>query len=163
MTFDERWLRHVIHVMLFSIAAFVELRFAIPYGITKGLHPLVAVAAAVVASWIVIVPMFVIMDLFYNRFLSQNPLVRHFVEEIRTRGRPYVERWGVLGVGIYVSLPFPGPGIYSGAVLAWLFGLPRRQAMVALALGVLVSGFLVAGISTPMIALVRRILNSLGH
>ena len=163
MTFDERWLRHVIHVMLFSIAPFVELRFAIPYGITKGLHPLVAVAAAVVASWIVIVPMFVIMDLFYKRFLSQNPLVRHFVEEIRTRGRPYVERWGVLGVGIYVSLPFPGPGIYSGAVLAWLFGLPRRQAMVALALGVLVSGFLVAGISTPLIALVRRILNSLGH
>jgi len=163
MTFDERWLRHVIHVMLFSIAPFVELRFAIPYGITKGLHPLVAVAAAVVASWIVIVPMFVIMDLFYNRFLSQNPLVRHFVEEIRTRGRPYVERWGVLGVGIYVSLPFPGPGIYSGAVLSWLFGLPRRQAMISLALGVLVSGFLVAGISTPMIALVRRILNSLGH
>lgn len=163
MTFDERWLRHVIHVMLFSIAPFVELRFAIPYGITKGLHPLVAVAAAVVASWIVIVPMFVIMDLFYNRFLSQNPLVRHFVEEIRTRGRPYVERWGVLGVGVYVSLPFPGPGIYSGAVLAWLFGLPRRQAMVALALGVLVSGFLVAGISAPVIALVRSILNSLGH
>ena len=163
MTFDERWLRHVIHVMLFSIAPFVELRFAIPYGITKGLHPLVAVAAAVVASWIVIVPMFVIMDLFYNRFLSQNPLVRHFVEEIRTRGRPYVERWGVLGVGIYVSLPFPGPGIYSGAVLSWLFGPPRRQAMISLALGVLVSGFLVAGISTPMIALVRRILNSLGH
>ena len=163
MTFDERWLRHVIHVMLFSIAPFVELRFAIPYGITKGLHPLVAVAAAVVASWIVILPMFVIMDLFYKRFLSQNPLVRHFVEEIRTRGRPYVERWGVLGVGIYVSLPFPGPGIYSGAVLSWLFGLPRRQAMISLALGVLVSGFLVAGISTPMIALVRRILNSLGH
>ncbi len=163
MTFDDRWLRHVIHVMLFTIAPFVELRFAIPYGITKGLHPLVAVAAAVVASWIVIVPMFVIMDLFYKRFLSQNPLVRHFVEEIRRRGQPYVERWGVLGVGIYVSLPFPGPGIYSGAVLAWLFGLPRRQAMIALALGVLVSGVLVAGISTPLIALVRRILNSLGH
>jgi len=163
MTVDERWLRHVIHVMLFSIAPFVELRVAIPYGITKGLHPLVAVAAAVVASWIVIVPMFLIMDLFYNRFLSQNRLVRHFVEEIRTRGRPFVERWGVLGVGIYVSLPFPGPGVYSGTVLAWLFGLHRRQAMIALALGVLVSGFLVAGISTPMIALIRKILNSLGH
>ena len=153
MTFDDRWLRHVIHVMLFTIAPFVELRFAIPYGITKGLHPLVAVAAAVVASWIVIVPMFVIMDLFYKRFLSQNLLV----------AEQFTNQPGVLGVGIYVSLPFPGPGIYSGAVLAWLFGLPRRQAMIALALGVLVSGVLVAGISTPLIALVRRILNSLGH
>ena len=156
-------IQRVIHVMLLSIAPFVELRLAIPYGITKGLHPVVAVGAAVVATWLLIVPVFLIMDLFYNRFLSRIALIRRFVEEIRIRGRPYVERWGVLGVGIYVSLPLPGPGIYSGAVLAWLFGLPRRQAIIALGLGVLVSGVLVAGISTPVIALIRKILDSLGH
>jgi uncharacterized membrane protein len=68
----------------------------------------------------------------------------------------------VLGVGIYVSLPIPGPGIYSGAMLAWLFGLPRRQAMIALALGVAASGVLVAAISAPVIVLIRKIINSTG-
>ena len=156
-------LQRVIHVMALSVAPFVELRLAIPYGITKGLHPLVAVGAAVVASWAVILPMFVVMDLFYDRFLSRIGLIRHFVEEVRIRGRGHVERWGVLGVGIYVSLPLPGPGVYSGTVLAWVFGLPRRQAIAALALGVLVSGFLVAGISTPVIALIRKLLESFGR
>lgn len=156
-------LQRVIRVMLLSIAPLVELRLAIPYGITKGLHPLVAIAAAVVATWAVILPMFVVMDLFYERFLSRIALIRRIVEEVRTRGRGHVERWGVLGVGVYVSLPFPGPGVYSGAVLAWVFGLPRRQAIVALALGVLVSGILVAGISTPVIALIRKLLQSFGH
>jgi uncharacterized membrane protein len=159
----DQTLHRIIQVMLFSIAPFVELRLAIPYGITKGVHPIVAVAAAVVATWAVIVPMFLVMDLFFERFLSRFPLVRHFVEEVRTRGRPYVERWGVVGVGVYVSLPLPGPGVYSGTVLAWLFGMPRRQAIIALATGVLVSGILVAGISAPLIALVRKLIQMFGH
>ena len=156
-------LQRVLHVMLLSVAPLVELRLAIPYGITKGLHPLVAIAAAVVATWAVIVPMFLVMDLFYDRFLSRVGLIRRLVEEIRARGRGHVERWGVVGVGIYVSLPIPGPGIYSGTVLAWVFGLPRRQAIISLALGTLVSAILVAGISTPAIHLIRKLLQSFGH
>lgn len=149
--------KRIVEVMVFSIIPVVELRWAIPYGIAKlGLHPVVALASAVIASWAVIVPMFLIMDLFYNTLLSRFAPIRRVVEEIRTGGRRYVERWGVLGVGIYVSLPLPGPGIYSGAVLAWLFGLPRRQAIIALALGVLVSAVLVTMISTGVIAIIRK-------
>ena len=151
-------LARVIQVVLFSIAPFVELRFAIPYGITKGLHPLAAFGVSVLATWATIIPMFILLDLFYERFFSQIGLSRRVIEEIRDRGRTYVERWGVLGVGIYVSLPLPGPGVYSGAVLAWLFGLPRRKAIVAIALGVLVSAVLVTAISTPVIAIVRKLL-----
>lgn len=151
-------LHKVIQVMLLSLAPVVELRIAIPYGITKGLHPLLAIAAAVVATWAVIVPMFVIMDLFYNRFFSKIGFIRHLVERIRHHGRGHVERWEVIGVGIYVSLPIPGPGIYSGVVLAWIFGMPRRPAILALMAGVLVSALLVAGIATPVIHLIRKMM-----
>ncbi len=155
-------LRRVIQVMLLSLAPLVELRIAIPYGITKGLHPMVAIGAAVVATWAVIVPMFVLMDLFYDRFFSRIALIRRIVEEVRARGRGHVERWKVIGVGIYVSLPIPGPGIYSGVVLAWVFGLPRRPAILALAAGVLVSALLVSGIATPVIHLIRKLMQSVG-
>ncbi len=142
--------------MVLSLVPWVELRLAIPYGITKGLPPTAAFGAAVLASWAVILPAFLGLDLFYERFLSRSALVRRLIQEVRHRGRKYVERWGVVGVGIYVSLPLPGPGVYSGAVLAWTFGLPRRQAIAALALGVLVSAFLVTLISTGLIAVIRR-------
>lgn len=142
--------------MVLSIVPWVELRVAIPYGITKGLSPIVTFSAAVLASWAVIVPMFLGLDLFYERFLSRYALVRRFIEEVRRHGRKYVDRWGVVGVGVYVSLPLPGPGVYSGAVLAWTFGLPRRQAIAALAIGVLVSALLVTLISTGVIAVIRR-------
>ena len=151
---------HVLHrlvqVMLLSVVPWVELRLAIPYGIAHlKLHPALTFAAAVIASWIVIIPVFLVLDLFYKSFLSRIPLVRQGVETIRLHGHSYVERWGVLGVGIYVSLPLPGPGIYSGAILAWLFELPRKQAIIALALGTLVSAILVTAISAPVIFLIR--------
>lgn len=148
----------IVQVMVFSIVPWVELRISIPFGITKGLPPVVAFLSAVVASWVVIVPVFLVLDLFYERFLSRHRLIRAGVEEIRRRGRRYVDKWGVLGVAIYVSLPLPGPGVYSGAILAWLFGLPRRQAIAALALGVLVSAILVTAISTGLIAIIRKFL-----
>jgi uncharacterized membrane protein len=152
-------LRGVIQVMLLSLAPVVELRIAIPYGIAHfHLHPFVAVGAAVVATWAVIVPMFLIMDLFYDRFFSRIRLIRRIVEEIRARGRGHVERWKVIGVGIYVSLPLPGPGVYSGVVLAWIFDLPRWPAILALAAGVLVSALLVAGIVTPVIHLIQKLM-----
>jgi uncharacterized membrane protein len=148
-----------LHVMVLSIVPWVELRLAIPYGIAREkLDPGVAFAAAVLASWAMIVPMFVAMDLFYDRFLARSALARRLIQEVRRHGRTYVDRWGVVGVGVYVSLPLPGPGVYSGAVLAWTFGLPRRQAVAALAVGVLVSAFLVTLISTGLIAVVRRFL-----
>lgn len=148
----------VVHVMVLSVVPWVELRLAIPYGIARGLHPLLVCAAAVAASWAVVLPVFVVLDLFYERLLSRLPLVRRVVDEVRAHGRAYVERWGVLGVAIYVSLPIPGPGVYSGALLAWLFGLPRRQALLALASGVVVSALFVTVISTGVIALVKKLL-----
>lgn len=152
-------LPRIIQVMLLSLAPVVELRIAIPYGIAHlHLHPFVAIAAAVVATWAVIVPMFLIMDLFYDRFFSRVQFIRRIVEEIRARGRGHVERWEVIGVGIYVSLPLPGPGVYSGVVLAWIFGLPRVPAILALMAGVLVSALLVAGIATPVIHLIRKLM-----
>jgi uncharacterized membrane protein len=145
-----------VHVMILSLVPWVELRLAIPYGIARGLPPGLAFAGAVLGSWAIIVPAFIGLDLFYVRFLSRFLVVRRLIEEVRRGGRKYVERWGVVGVGIYVSVPLPGPGVYSGAVLAWAFGLPRRQAVLALAIGVLVSAFLVTVISTGIIAVVRR-------
>jgi len=149
-------LTKVLQVMAFSLVPWAELRLAIPFGIAKGLNPFVSFASAVVASWMLILPVFLALDLFYVKFFSRMPFVRRLVEGIRTHGRGYIERWGVLGIGVYVSLPVPGPGVYSGVMLAWLFGLPRRQSVAALALGVAVSALLVTVISTGVIAIIRR-------
>lgn len=51
-----------------------------------------------------------------------------------------------LSVGVFVALmlfvaiPFPGTGAWTGSLVAALFGLPKRDSFVAIALGVFISG-----------------------
>jgi uncharacterized membrane protein len=44
---------------------------------------------------------------------------------------------------LFVAVPLPGTGAYSGTLLAWLLGLDRRRAGLAIAAGVLGAGAVV--------------------
>jgi uncharacterized membrane protein len=41
---------------------------------------------------------------------------------------------------IFVAIPFPGTGAWTGSLVAALFNLPKRKSFLAVALGVLISG-----------------------
>lgn len=48
---------------------------------------------------------------------------------------------------LFVAIPLPGTGAWTGALVAALFDLPRRSSLLAIALGVLISGVIVCLIS----------------
>ena len=60
----------------------------------------------------------------------------------RRRGR-LVERYGPLGLVLFVGIPLPVTGAWTGAVAAFLFGVPSRRALPAIVLGVLLAGAIV--------------------
>ena len=45
-----------------------------------------------------------------------------------------------IGLMMFVALPVPGSGAWSGALVAALFDLPKKQAFLAISLGVLICG-----------------------
>ena len=55
---------------------------------------------------------------------------------------------------IFVAIPLPMTGAYSGSILAWFFGLKKRKAFVAITLGVIIAGVITslatAGVSSLM-------------
>lgn len=56
-------------------------------------------------------------------------------------------RYGLMALFFFVAIPFPGTGSWSGAVAAFLFGLPFFPSLASILGGVLVSAGLVAGAS----------------
>ena len=58
-----------------------------------------------------------------------------------------VSKYKYLGLMIFVSIPLPGTGGWTGALAAAFLDMPLRRAMPALILGVLIAGFLVTGIT----------------
>lgn len=68
-----------------------------------------------------------------------------------------VQRWGAFtALAVFVAVPLPLSGAWTGCILAWALGLPRRVSLPAVVLGVLVSGAVVtalveAGLHFPFI------------
>ena len=52
---------------------------------------------------------------------------------------PYVEKYGEWGVALFIGVPLPGTGAYTGAFGSYLLGLDRRKFWIANALGVLIA------------------------
>lgn len=134
----------------------IELRGSIPLAIALGWHPLAASGVCVLANCLIIAPSYVFLEVFYRRWLSRYPLFRRMVEAVRDRGAAIVERYQLLGLALFVAIPLPGTGAYSGITLAWLLGLRRWPAMGAVALGVLGAGAVVTLVASGAAAALRR-------
>ncbi len=142
-------------IALLSLVPWVELRGSILLAIASGHPPLGSFLACTLTNLLVITPAWAVLDLCYHRFLSRFPWVRRQVDRVRSKGTPYVQRYELLGLALFVAVPLPGTGAYAGALLAWLLGLPRVGAWAAIAAGVVVAGLVVTAVSTGATSTLR--------
>ena len=62
-------------------------------------------------------------------------------------------RYGLMALFIFVAMPLPGTGSWSGALAAFLFRLPFLPSVVAIGGGVVVAALLVGAASLGVIAI----------
>ena len=62
-----------------------------------------------------------------------------------------VEKYGALGLILFVAIPLPITGAWTGCVAAFLFGVRKRWAVACIAAGVLIAGVIVTLASTGVI------------
>lgn len=69
-----------------------------------------------------------------------------FVERARNRLSGGVEKWGWLGIALFVAVPLPITGAWTGTLGAWVLGVSRRRTMAAVIVGVLIAGAVVSAV-----------------
>ena len=65
-----------------------------------------------------------------------------------------VDKYGELGVALFIGVPLPGSGVYSGALGAYVIGLNFKKFIIADIIGVLIAGTIVTIISTGVLQLI---------
>jgi uncharacterized membrane protein len=136
--------REIAWVLLATVSPISELRGGIPLGIlVYGLDPLFTFFIAVIANALIFFPIFFALRLFYDKFLYRIPLFDKYLDNLRKRGKPKVEKYGFWGLLFFVAVPLPITGAYTGTILAWLLGMDWRKAFPAVGLGVIVAGGIV--------------------
>ena len=136
--------REIAWVLLTTISPIFELRVGIPLGILEfGLDPLFTFFIAIIANVLIFFPVFFALRLFYDKVLFRIPLFNKYLDNLRKRGKPKVEKYGFWGLTLFVAIPLPITGAYTGTILAWLLGMDWRKAFPAVGLGVIVAGVVV--------------------
>ena len=135
-----------VYVLLVAALPVVELRGAIPLGVALGLSPWESFLWALLGN-LLVVPLALGLLPWAVGLATRMPLFARAwrAPEVRVRppGEAQDQRLGALGLFLFVAVPLPGTGAWSGAVLAVVLGVRRRYAFPALALGVVAAGLLV--------------------
>ena len=133
-----------------SMVPVLELRGAIPIGVGIGLQPLTAMLVSVVGNMVPI-PFIILFIRRIFAFLRRNfPQVDGFLTNLEKRAHlkgKKVSKYKYLGLCIFVAIPLPGTGAWSGALIAALLDMSLRRALPAIFLGVLIAGGIITGLT----------------
>ena len=142
--------------IFWAMVPVLELRFAIPYGVARGLEPWTACMAAVLGN-MVPVPFIVLLARRICNWLRGTrllgPKIGWLERRAHLKGR-VVRKYRLLGLTILVAIPLPGTGAWTGALVASVLDIRLRDAMPAIFLGLIIAG----GIITALTAGVTRLI-----
>ncbi len=68
------------------------------------------------------------------------------LEKTQTKIHPYVEKYGEFGVAVFIGIPLPGSGVYTGAFGSYLLGLDKRKFAIANVIGVVIAAVAVTAL-----------------
>ena len=76
----------------------------------------------------------------YKKFFDR------FVERARRKLSGSMEKWGWLGITLFVAVPLPVTGAWTGTLGAWVLGVSKRRTMASVILGVIIAGMIVTAV-----------------
>ncbi|WP_343219393.1 MULTISPECIES: COG2426 family protein [Pseudoflavonifractor] len=139
-----------ILTLLVSMLPVVELRGGIPFGVAAGLPVWAAYLAAVIGN-LLPVPFIVVYIQRIFMFMRQNmPRLNSVVDKMEQKAHlksASVLKYQYLGLAIFVAIPLPGTGAWTGALVAAFLDMRLKKAMPSIMGGVLSAGLIISILS----------------
>jgi uncharacterized membrane protein len=143
----------LLWAVILTIMPITELRAGLPvaifYAIEQSIPVWLIFSLIVLLNVLIIFFIFYFLDHFHVIFLKFKPYRRIF-EKYIGRFQKKVDRFenkyetlGFFALVLFVAVPLPGTGAWTGCLLSWLFGLNRKRSIPAIALGVLIAGLFI--------------------
>lgn len=137
-------------VVLLSLIPSFEGRYALIVGVIEGLDPIYSYFLASLGVLLLSTTLPIILpyaDVLAKGIASRNYKVLsytskkylEYVGKVRVKSRKYVDKYGFLGLILFVAIPLPGSGIWTGAIAAYILGFYKKRAVLALLVGGIMS------------------------
>lgn len=147
----------LLYTALMAMIPVVELRGAIPFGVSLGLDVRLAFFAAMVGN-LIPVPFIIVYIRRVFAFLRRRlPRFDSLVDALERKAHlkgDLVTRYGFLGLCVLVAIPLPGTGAWTGALVAAFLDIRLRRAIPAITLGVVIAGALVSLLTLGVVTII---------
>ena len=145
--------------LILATLPIAELRGAIPWALAPqpgggGLTWQAAYVYAVVGNFIPVLPILFLLEpisKYLRKFKIFDIFFDWLFERTRKRSSSVIEKYESLGLILFVGIPLPVTGAWTGCVAAFLFGVSKRYAIPCIIAGILLAGVIVTLVSTGVI------------
>lgn len=140
----------ILKIIILSLLPISELRGSIPVGLASGMSISSVYPIAVIFNLLVFPIFYLFLSTIHHFLLHYNfykKTFESFLERTRRKAAPKIERYGYLGLTLFVAIPLPITGAYTGTLAAWFFKMNKRKSFFAILLGVIIAGVIVSLVS----------------
>ncbi len=139
-----------VFTMLVSMIPIIELRGGLPFGVALGLPYYLAFPAAVIGN-IIPAPFIIVyirrIFMMMRKYIPRlNGLVDKLERKAHLKGKK-VLKYQNIGLWLFVAIPLPGTGAWTGSLAAAFLGIRLKKALPAVILGVLTAGCIMLGLT----------------
>lgn len=145
------WLKNIPQeyaIVILAALPLAELRGAIPVALSLGMSLEKAFWLSVLGNAIPVIPILFFLEPVSNR-LSKFKTFKRFFDWLFARTRKNsdtIQKWETLGLAIFVAIPLPMTGAWSGAIAASLLKMKFRYALIGNLLGIMGAGIIVTAL-----------------
>ena len=145
--------RYAAEVLLTFFAAMIpvlELRFAIPLGVARGLRLWTSIWVSVLGNLVPVPFILVFITRIFAWLRRTSAKFNTLVDSLERRAegkKATVEKYAFWGLVVLVAIPLPGTGAWTGALVAAMMQMKLKRAFPAIAVGVVIAAVIVSVIT----------------
>ncbi len=136
----------IVMTFLIAMVPVLELRAAIPAGVIAGLPIPVAMLVSVIGNLVPIPFIILFIRRIFKWMQTKSErlarIVKHFEDKAESK-KEQVLRYQFWGLMIFVAIPLPGTGAWTGALIAAMLDMQLKRAFPSIAIGVLTAACIV--------------------
>ena len=141
------FLGKLLMTFLISMVPVVELRGAIPIAVTHDLPFWWAIAVSIVGNLVPVPFIIIFIKKIFAWLRTKSRWLNDLVTRLENRAVSKIDtvkKYQFWGLFMFVAIPLPGTGAWTGALIAAMMDMEVKDAMPSIALGVVTAGAIVA-------------------
>ena len=137
----------LVMTFLISMVPVVELRGAIPIGVAHGLPFWWAIPVAIIGNLVPVPFIIIFIKKIFAWLRTKSRWLNNLVTRLENRAVSKidtVEKYAFWGLFLFVAIPLPGTGAWTGSLIAAMMDMKVRKAFPSILLGVVTAGVIIS-------------------